>query len=164
MFSTVVIAKESNEVFVSKFLKMFFPSFKEETLMRLQANIRFTIQGIIRALHSSLHFSNLMDQMKTIFFTSEKYMKFFEGHFPDLSHIEPFPTPPLPPLNAEEGKFIQETFNNVKIVKGCDLVPLFFLLALFTPVDEEFEEEEIRNILHLHQKAIKLLYSDMISR
>ena len=163
ILDTVRIATESNEVFIKKFLENFYPTFKKETLDDMQKNIRFTITGIIRALHSSLQFLNLMDQMKTIFFTSENYIKFFEDKFPYISKIEPFPTPPLT-LPSEEKEWVEETLNGVILVKEYDFVPLFFMLALFSPVDEDYSAVELRQILNFHQKVINLIYSHLISR
>ena len=163
ILDTVRISRESNEVFIKKFLEEFFPTFKPETRNDMQKNIHFTITGIIRALHSSLQFSNLNEQMKTIFFTSENYIKFFEEKFPYLTKIEPFPIPPLN-LPSEDKEWIEETLERVILVKEYDFVPLFFILALFTPVDEDFSAVEMKHILNFHQKVINLIYSHLISR
>ena len=93
MFSSVEIARRSNEIFVSKFLELFFPNFGPETIQNLAENVRFSITGIIRALHTCLRFSSLFDQIRKIFFTSENYIKFFMDSFSYTLKIEPFPVP-----------------------------------------------------------------------
>ena len=93
MFEAVDIARRSNEEFVKNFLKDFFPNFRTETLEKMQESVRFTISGMIRALHSSRQFSSLLDQMKKIFFTTEDCINFYETKF-DLQEIPPLPVPP----------------------------------------------------------------------
>lgn len=91
--SSVEIARRSNERFITKFLELFFPNFNPETIQRLQENIRFTISGIIRGLHTVLKFRSLLDQIQKIFFASENYIKFFYEKFPYTDQIDPFEAP-----------------------------------------------------------------------
>ena len=90
---SVEIARRSNEWFITQFLELFFPNFHPETIQKLQENIRCTISGIIRALHTVLKFRSLLDQIQKIFFTSENYMKFFYERFPYTDQIDPFEAP-----------------------------------------------------------------------
>ena len=92
-FESVEIARRSNELFITKFLELFFQNFCPETIQKLQKNIRCTISGIIRALHTVLKFRSLLDQIQKIFFTSENYGRFFMERFPYTEKIEPFEPP-----------------------------------------------------------------------
>lgn len=92
-FSSVEIAQRSNELFITKFLELFFPNFHPETRKKLQENIRYTMSGIIRALHTVLKFKSLLDQIQKIFFTSDNYVKFFHEKFLYTDKIDPFEAP-----------------------------------------------------------------------
>ena len=92
-FVSVDIARRSNELFITKFLELFFPNFCPGTIQKLQENIRWTISGIIRALHTVLKFRSLLDQIQKIFFTSENYGRFFMERFPYTEKMEPFEPP-----------------------------------------------------------------------
>ena len=92
-FVSVDIARRSNELFITKFLELFFPKFHPETRQKLHENIRWTMTGIIRALHTVLKFRSLLDQIQKIFFTSENYCRFFMERFPYTDKIDPFDPP-----------------------------------------------------------------------
>ena len=111
------IARRSNEWFITQFLELFFPNFHPETIQRLQENIRFTISGLIRALHTVLKFRSLLDQIQKIFFTSENYMKFFYEKFPYTDQIDPFEAP-----KQVTGDFYM-IFGSVRISRRANLRP-----------------------------------------
>ena len=165
-FPSVEIARRSNEMVILKFLELFFPNFKPETRQKLQENIRFTITGIIRALHMILKFSSLLDQIQNMFFTSSKYKKFFDEQLSFTNQMAPVDPPPqfggLPP---DDERVLYHTLENLKsFVEDEASIRLLFISSLFYPGNVPLDDEEWSHVQHFQQKANILASKHILSK
>ena len=164
-FSSVEIAQRSNEMVIMKFLELFFPDFKPETRQNLLKNIRFTITGIIRALHSILHFSSLLDQIQKMFFTSSNYNKFFDEELSFTKQLKPFDPPKQEGLSLDNKRILDWTFENLKsFVEDDASIQLLFISALFYPGNAPLDDDEWSRVQYFQQKANILVSKHILSK
>ena len=83
--------KRLGEVYFTKVLETFFPSFSHDTIIELQKNVNFTISGLVTAFHYCFPSSNLLEQITKIFMPSERYLQVHKAQFPDIEELEPIP-------------------------------------------------------------------------
>ena len=164
-FPSVEIARRSNEMVILKFLELFYPNFKPETRQKLQENIRFTMTGIIRALHTVLKFSSLMEQIQKMFFTSRKYNKFFDEKLSFTNKMVPFDPPKQEGLFPDDERIMHCIFENLKtFVEDDASIRLLFVSALFNPGNVLLDDDERSCVQHFQQKANILVSKYLCSR
>ena len=68
--------------------------------------------------------------------------------------------------SIEDQMFMAITCDKMKEIVEEDeaLVPLLFILALFSPVNMTLQEEEFRLLQHYQQKTTILIYTHLMSR
>jgi len=166
----------SNKFFISAMNvanKTFFPDFSSQDLQAMSVSATWTLTGFALCIMDYFPATNLWQQTKNCsILYSDEIMSTYKERFPDMDSLEPVPyenydlwmTPYA--KSYEDEIFIENTMKNFQQCLCHDevLLELILLLAIFSPVNVDLSEEQLRLVKHYQQKVSMMIYSHLMAR
>lgn len=166
----------SNNFFISSMNeanKTFFPNFSKKDLEALSESATRTLNGFALCITDYFPATNLFQQTKNCApLYSDKIMSTYKERFPDMESLKPVPyenydlwVSPYAKCHEDE-TFMENTIRKFQeyLCQDDVLCELILLLAIFSPVNVDLREDQLKLIKHYQQKVSIMIYSHLMAR
>ena len=168
----MVICDQFISLGISAVLKTFLPKLNSELLIKVSQSASLTILGLGTCVLDYFPVDNLYMQWKrTWIIYSDKIMGAYKSAYPDLETLKPVPMKNYDmgkspyACNWEDEIFMSNTVQKAQKLLDYDdkLCRLIFILAIFSPVNVDINDEEDKLLKYYQEKISIMIYKHLMS-